>query len=408
MEMKKRIIKRIAIAALPLIMGTTLSSCTSVEKKSEENTVSVEQTTETSESTTEISTVETKTEEKEIETPKEEVKSGKLNVYDDASVEETVEEFYEENKEYIERNGISKDQIRDIIYVLNDRFTEDKNNNGKAIIDETSSDWAYAIINTMLYSDELIQKMDNIITTEVSGYDTNNDWVITKHPSLIPLIDENLAGSSIVISELTEYEALRDYEIDYMNENNKIDVDKIDQYIIKNEVTDINRNSNAISSVQGIGQQYTMAAMHYAALNMDAKVNTDVIFLQVPQYDNIPAIKINATNAERDLESLYISLMESRGEDEIDLYNNVVTDVQTLVKAKKTSEEIAKYIEMKYSDIKIDDSNLIIRYYMFRETMAIEQYDNIMCSTYGRVHNLFEDLKQRNLYNKNKTLTLTC
>lgn len=399
----KRTKKRIVMVSLALAMGSALTSCTSIKKNNEEPTTLVETTDEiTSEdiTTTEEITTETIT--------TEEVVSDKLNVYDDASVERTVDKFYEDYKEYIERNGISKDQIRDIIFVLNDRYTEEKNNNGKAISDETSSKWALALINNMLYSDEIIQKMDNIITTEVSGYDTNNDWKVSKQPSLIPLIDENLAGSSIVISELQEYEALRDYEVEYMNEHNKIDVDKIDQYVIKNEVVDINRNENAISSVQGIGQEYIMAATHYAALNMDAKANTGVIYLQVPQYDNIAAIKINPTNAERDLESLFISLMESRSEEEIDKYNDVITTVQTLIKAKKPSDEIAEYVEMNYNDISIDDSNIIIRYYMFRETMAIEYYDNFMCNSYNKIHNIYEDLKQRNLYNKNKTLTLGC
>ena len=400
----KRTKKRIAMVSLAFAMGSALTSCTSIKKNNEEPTTLVETTDEiTSEdiTTTEEITTETIT--------TEEVVSDKLNVYDDASVERTVDNYYERYKEYIEKNGISKDQIRDVIFVLNDRYTEEKNNKGMAIIDETSSKWALTIINSILYSDEIIQKMDNIITTEETGFDTNNDWKIVEQPSLIPLIDENIADSSILISELKEFESLRDHEVNYMNKNNKIDVDTIDKYIIKNEVVDINKNENAVSSVQGIGQQYVMAATHFHSLNMAAKANTGVIYLQVPQYDNIPTIKINPTNGERDLESLYISLMESSSEEEIDKYNKVISDVQTLVKAKKPADEISEYIEMNYSDVKIDDSNIIIRYYMFRETMQIEAYDNIMCSTFGRIDNLFNDLKEKKQYNKNnKKLILNC
>ena len=369
-DTKERIIKKIAIVAMTIAMGPSIQGCTSLTKTETSNKTTYEQTEDAN--VNENNTENIENTEKLTET--EEVSSDKLNINDNASIEKTVDNFYEEYKEYCDLHGINKDQIRNLIFVINDKYTDE---NGNLLFDDDMTVLiTYAIANDMLYSSSISQKIDNIITTEVSGYDTNNDWKIEKHPSLIPLVDESLAGSSIVVSELKEYETLRDYEIDYMNENNKIDVDAIDKYVIKNEVIDVNKNSNPVSSVYKNGQLYLMAATHTAILNMDAKVNTNVIYLQVPQYDNIPAIKINPTNAETDMESLFISLMESRSPEEREVFNNVITDVQTLINAKKTDGEIAEYIEMKYSDVKIDDSNLIIRYYKYRDTMQITAYEN--------------------------------
>lgn len=400
-DTKERIIKKIAIVAMTIAMGPSIQGCTSLTKTETSNKTTYEQTEDAN--VDENNTENIENTEKLTET--EEVSSDKLNINDNASIEKTVDNFYEEYKEYCDLHGINKDQIRNLIFVINDKYTDE---NGNLLFDDDMTVLiTYAIANDMLYSSSISQKIDNIITTEVSGYDTNNDWKIEKHPSLIPLVDESLAGSSIVVSELKEYETLRDYEIDYMNENNKIDVDAIDKYVIKNEVIDVNKNSNPVSSVYKNGQLYLMAATHTAILNMDAKVNTNVIYLQVPQYDNIPAIKINPTNAETDMESLFISLMESRSPEEREVFNNVITDVQTLINAKKTDGEIAEYIEMKYSDVKIDDSNLIIRYYKYRDTMQITAYENIKCNAQAKTIEQINSKRKNKEYSKGKQLIYT-
>ena len=297
----KNTIKKFAVTLVIPVLGS-LSACGSNTNVTNEPTTSAstnantENTTASKELTTTSSTEkQTASNEKQTESTEKEteaatqapvVVSDTLNIDDNASIENTVDKVYLDNKTFFDQSGMSKDDIRAMILVINDKFT---NEDGTPAINPEIMNRGFDGINIVLYSDGLIQKMDNVNTVD---YDVDK-FKLEKQPSIIDLIDANKSGGAILADEVKEYEKLRDYEVDYMNKEGKIDVEAINQAVIKNEVTDINENSNPMSSVRGIGQQYLMASTHLYRLNMAAVANNpDGIYLRAPEYDGTITVKI--------------------------------------------------------------------------------------------------------------------
>ena len=81
-----------------------------------------------------------------------------LDINNDASIEAIVEESYNTYNEFYTKYGISKDQVRDIVFVLNDKYTDSE---GKLIIDEDRASEAYMNIKVIVgqSDDAILQKI---------------------------------------------------------------------------------------------------------------------------------------------------------------------------------------------------------------------------------------------------------
>ena len=138
---------------------------------------------------------------------------GELDINSNGSIENIVDESYETYQEFYDDHGINKDQIRDMIFVLNDKYTDE---DGNLVIDEDRAQEAYSNIERVLGNagSAILQKMDNINTIEIDpeiGKDIDNSWDIIAHPSLVPLIDKNISGGKATAEKVAEFEELRDY-----------------------------------------------------------------------------------------------------------------------------------------------------------------------------------------------------
>ena len=376
----KDILKRLAVAfSIPTLMGT-LAACGSTKDVTSEPTTSAstdantENTTASEEVTTDATEKVTTEKATEASTQAPIVVSDTLDINDNVSIENTVDKIYLDNKTFFDQSGMSKDDIRAMILVINDKFT---NEDGTPAINPEIMNRGFDGINIVLYSDGFIQKMDNVNTVD---YDVDK-FELEKQPSLVDFIDVNISGGAVLADEVKEYEKLRDYEVDYMNKEGKLDVEAINQAVIKNEVTDINENSNPMSSVRGIGQQYLMASTHLYRLNMAAVANNyDGIYLRAPEYDGINTVKINYTSGERDVigavERLIIDGLLPE-----ETYNNVVTIIKKELELNKSDKEIIEAVGAEY-EIKMDYRNLILADVKARMSMASTSYLDVQCSRY--------------------------
>ena len=364
---------KLTIVGLAIALG--LTGCSNPVSKKEEPTTKIESVQErdldvvTTESTTEAIT----------EEKVEEVVSSELDITNNASIENVLDENYEKYIEFYEDHGISKDQLRDVIFVLNDKYTGD---DGKLIIDEDRASEAYSNINKMLGSEgsAILQSMDNINTIENDpeiGKDIDNSWDIVAHPSFVPLLDKNISGGKATAEKIAEFEELRDLEIKVMNETNKYDRESINNFVIKMEIGDYNNNQDNMDNINKNGQKYLLAAYKNTALNFAAKANNQTIYLE--GYTAIDEnIKINPTNEERFLENDVITLVQE-GLLDADTVNNITNEVITREGLGYTVEE--KDLLEKYT-ISGDDLKLVMSYAHYLTTMANHKHQKDMCDEY--------------------------
>ncbi|MBR3116551.1 MAG: hypothetical protein IKF36_01595 [Bacilli bacterium] len=368
---KKTIKELIFRVALVTALATGFTACGKNNTNNSGTEVVADASTKVSEKPEEVITEKEteKTTEATSETKKELV--GSLNVEDNASIEATVDTIYNDNKEFYEKNAIDKDTIRDMIFVINDKYTDE---DGNVIIDNGRIDKASAAIDTVMYSDTFRQKIDNVNTKE---FDVDK-FECMSHPSLTKYVDLNLAGSKALVEEIEEYETVRDHEIDVMNKTGETDLDAIYDYVIKQEVTDINYDSNNIGSFAKNGQKYVAALTHVNGLRMAAAMNNHTIYLEAEVYGNIETVKINFTQDERDLNATVETLMRE-GLITEENYENAVSYVEVAEELNLTDEEMAKQFSNKYY-ISLNDSNLLIAYAKNIMKMEVTGWNNIACT----------------------------
>lgn len=360
-----KINKKSALGVCLAVLLST-SGCGNVKKESTPETAQTKSVVET---TQDIEVVTT-------EATTEAVVTEGLDINNNVSIEKTVDESYERYNEFYTSHGISKDQLRDVIFILNDKYTDEF---GKLIINEDRASEAYSNIKKMLGNtgSSMLQSMDNINTIEydpVNGKDIDNSWLICEHPSFVPLIDRNIAGGQATIEKISEYEELRDHEIKLMNETNKYDREAINNFVINMEIGDYNTNQDNMDNITKNGQKYLLAAYKYAALDFAAIANINTIYLE--GYSGVEEnIKINPTDEERFLESDVITMLQE-GLIDVDTFNNITTEVIAREGLGYTVEE--KDLLEKYT-ISGDELRLIMSYSHYLTTMANHKYHKDMC-----------------------------
>ncbi|MBO5530737.1 MAG: hypothetical protein J5970_05000 [Bacilli bacterium] len=376
----------------------------------------------TTEATEEVVTA---TESEAVEVTNDTFIDGDLDIYNDSSIEHEAEENYNDFKEFYDNHGIDKDQIEDMIYVLNDKYTDES---GNAIIDNARAEDAYANIDTVMgadVDDEIIQKIDNIntinyqyaeddseefieqqesISEEVD--DANSNWTIEEYPTFDNLVDTDIAGGAKTAEKLSEYVEMRNTVIDGLNKD-VIEKDTIAEYIKKQEVTDYNANQDGMNAIKGNGQKYAIASSKNAALQMAAPAFYTETYL--PGYDAIDQnIKINPTNEEIFLENTIIDMIEAGTLDKdaanavIDeIGNNTITDeTGALTYTGEEDTLIEKY------GLTNDQFRMLMSYSFYRTTMAYVKDKEVMCEEKNETHNEIDKLlnnkeSKNDLTNKN-------
>lgn len=312
-----------------------------------------------------------------------------LDINNDASIEAIVEESYNTYNEFYTKYGISKDQVRDIVFVLNDKYTDSE---GKLIIDEDRASEAYMNIKVIVgqSDDAILQKIDNINTIEYAKenlddeqvqsvakeVEANNDWKIVTHPTLVTLIDKNVAGGLATIEEISEWEKERDHQIDVMNSTNTYDRESINNYVINQEITEYNSNTDNMNNINRNGQKYVIAVANFTSLNIAAKENPYTIYLE--GYEAIDQnIKINPTNEERFLENDVITLVQE-GLLDASIVDSIMDETRSYAKLGYSVTEIEEILHEKYT---IDSASLrlVVSYAHYLTTMANDKYLDVEC-----------------------------
>ena len=158
----------------------------------------------TTEATEEVVTA---TESEAIEVTNDTFIDGDLDIYNNASIEHEAEENYNDFKEFYDNHGIDKDQIEDMIYVLNDKYTDES---GNAISDNARAEDAYANIDTVMgadVDDEIIQKIDNINTINYQYAEDDSEEFIAQQESISEEVDE--ANSTWTIEEYPTFDEIK-------------------------------------------------------------------------------------------------------------------------------------------------------------------------------------------------------
>lgn len=360
---------KLSVACLALALG--LTGCNSNKVRND--------LPDTTESTTTATT--------EITTEENNLVSEELNINDNISIENVLDENYNTYKEFYTEEGISKDDLRDVIFVLNDKY---QNEDGKLLLDEARVHNAYSIIRRMLVSDSIYQSMDNINTIESDeeiGKQIDNNWNIPTHPSFVTLIDKNISGGEATIEKIKEFEELRNHEVEVMNETNKIDVESINNFVVKMEIDDYNNNEANISKVKKNGQKFLLGAYKFKALDLAAKANPHTIYLE--GYEGIDKnIKINPTNEESFLESDIITMIEL-GDIDGTMVEEVISFYESNGFASTTEEDLIKKFGM--SDEKL---KLVLSYVQYAISMANHKYDVLMCNSEAKTVMDIESIKE--------------
>lgn len=282
---------------------------------------SEEETASATEATTEV-------EEKDVDT----FVPGDLDIDSNASIENEVEAIYEANAEWYDDRGMDKDEIRDLIFVANDKYTDEE---GNLIIDEDRAQEAYANIERIMGNagSPILQKMDNINTIEYEKdseiglqVSEENNWNIIEYPSLTQYIDTDKAGGKVTVEKLEEFEELRDYEVKTMNETGKYDRDRINEFVDNMEITKYNSNGGNKGGTDKNGQEYIIAAYKDAALQFAAKANPNWIYLEGYGYDDVYFRVGNIANLQKVVDKVDDSVDNRYEETETGMYVRKVAD----------------------------------------------------------------------------------
>lgn len=343
----------------------------------------------------EHATEEASTETQTTESVSEEYVSEGLNAEADASIEEIVDESYEEYQEFYDSVGIDKDQIRNMIFFVNDKYET---------LTEDELGLAYCNIERIMLPYKVSQKIDNINTIANGDITPEQDGVIIPNiPKISSFVDQNKSGGKITVRKMQEWEEELAKQVKLMNEEGTFDVDSINAFIKKNEVTDYNNDDTGLSSSTVTGFRFVLSDQHKYALRMAGAMQPQVNFIE--GNEGIDDIKINAFNEERKIEDLVENLKEENlldaatSEKVVDYVTNLYQNGETI-----TPQEIAESY-----GLSIDNSNLLIDYAIYLSTMAFYQYERIDCNlkreALDKRNNLSKDTSMNN--NKKKMLVYT-
>lgn len=403
--MNKRLLKnKKFLATLVLSAALLLTGCNSNKTEDVNTGTPVESQADNNETATNTDAITTENNAEFIE----------LNIDDNASIEHFVDETYNQYYDFYSTYGISKDQIRDIVFVLNDKYTDE---DGKLVIDEDKALEAYANIKVIegQSDDSITQKIDNINYIEdaiahpedekaqeiAAEIDANNNWKIEVHPTLVPLFDKNVSGGQAAIEKVSKWEEERDFQIEVLNTYTYGDSESINRcresinnYVINQEITEYNNDTNNTNKVNRNGQKFAVAVANFTALNIAAKENPYTIYLE--GYNAIDEnIKINPTDEERFLENDIITLV-NEGLIDATTANSIIEESKSYVKLGYSVTEIEEILHEKYT---IDDAKLrlLVSYANYLTTMANDKYLDVECDEEAET---YDDINiKRNNYN---------
>lgn len=406
---KFKIKKLVATGLIASMILSVLSGCDKSNKQVENTEATTVATSTATEATSTEAAVEETTESVTFV-------DGDLDIDNDASIEHEVNSNFNKYEESYVSMGIDKDALRNVVLVLNDKYTDSE---GNVIISEEDAKKAYSDIKKMLgiNGSQFIQKIDNINSIEFAdkleedfegtllsvGYDSetisyidrdqfisdsrsvadeisaSNDWEILEYPSFDNLVDQDKAGGKVLVEKLNEYKSLIDDESNMMNSQNKFDKERINSFVKDMEITDYNASEDAMNSLEGNGQLFTLAALKNGALQFAAKMNYTETYL--PGYDSIEEnIKINATNEEIFLENDILTL-EEQGKLDSDVLDSSVTYIIRQEGLGYTVEE--EEILDKYA-VDSDTARIMLSYAHYLTTMAYYKYEADMCTQFDK------------------------
>ena len=385
MEKRNKINKRLISMILAGMLTFAPVGCGKANTKTADTTAPATQTT--TEATTEDIEVVT------TEATTEEVVAEGLDITNNASIEKVVDESYEKYQEFYDETGIDKDQIRNMIFFINDKYTDEA---GSPVFTEDEMALAYCNVERIMLPSKVSQKIDNINTINNGDIKPEDDGIIIPEiPKISDFIDQNISGGKITARKTKEWEDELDKQRKLMNESRTFDIDSINAFIKKNEVTDFNNDDTGLSSSTVNGFLFVISDQHKYALRMAGAMQPQVIYIE--GNDGIDEIKINAYNEERKVEDLVENLKE-----------------ENLLDAAKT-DEVVNYVVALYENgqattpeeiaaaygLGIDNSDLLIDYAIFLSTMEYYQYERIDCNRKRQAHD-----KLNEIITNNKTSSL--
>ena len=386
MEKRNKINKKLISMILAGMLTFAPVGCGKANTKTADTTAPATQTT-TEATTEDIEVVTTEATTEEV------VVTDELDVTNNASIEKVVDESYEKYQEFYEETGIDKDQIRNMIFFINDAYTDEA---GSPVFTEDEMALAYCNVERIMLPYKVSQKIDNIYTINNGDIKPEDDGIIIPEiPKISDFIDQNKSGGKITARKTKEWEDELEKQRKLMNESRTFDIDSINAFIKKNEVTDFNNDDTGLSSSTVNGFLFVISDQHKYALRMAGAMQPQVIYIE--GNDGIDEIKINAYNEERKVEDLVENLKE-----------------ENLLDAAKT-DEVVNYVVALYENgqattpeeiaaaygLGIDNSDLLIDYAIFLSTMEYYQYERIDCNRKRQAHD-----KLNEIITNNKTSSL--
>lgn len=385
MEKRNKVNKKLISMILAGMLTFAPVGCGKANTKTADTTAPATQTT--TEATTEDIEVVT------TEATTEAVVTDGLDITNNASIEKVVDESYEKYQEFYEETGIDKDQIRNMIFFINDKYTDEA---GSPVFTEDEMALAYCNVERIMLPYKVSQKIDNINTINNGDIKPEDDGIIIPEiPKISDFIDQNISGGKITARKTKEWEDELEKQRKLMNESRTFDIDSINAFIKKNEVTDFNNDDTGLSSSTVNGFLFVISDQHKYALRMAGAMQPQVIYIE--GNDGIDEIKINASNEERKIEDIIENLKE-----------------ENLLDAAKT-DEVVNYVVALYENgqattpeeiaaaygLGIDNSDLLIDYAIFLSTMEYYQYERIDCNRKRQAHD-----KLNEIITNNKTSSL--
>lgn len=378
MKINGRKLKVISVSTV-LATGLILTGCGihGCSRKDDNNTIEETTILANLESTEEPTTVEkiiekTIEETKEVETTEivtSEVETTELETKFDENlyIESIVENYYEDNKDYLTKQGIGEDEIRDMYFVINDKVVDE---DGNLLITTSDSIKAFANIKDLMYPFEVIQKVYHI-NDKKHGYEVEDNIELEILPSVKPLIDTRITGSNFAVDKIEEYDEVT-YKLITDLQEDTYNPELLANYVKKLYIEDpINCNVNT-EKINANGQRLLVDIAYNNALQMAAITNDS---------EYIDVIKINPSYEELELENEIYQLEASGLLDEYvvaEAINNNIVSKEILMEKYGVSydaaSKISKFIEHRtkmastVSEIAIcDDETLIINMIKERE-----------------------------------------
>lgn len=316
---------------------------------------------------------------------------GELNINNDLSVSERVDELYRDYEDYWNYRGLDKNDITNILYVLNEKTTDSE---GNAIIKtEEELNKVISNIKEIVMPSNLIKKAEKIRRVK-DGKDDEKileeyDYNMPEIPLISRLLDLNKGGAEFTASKLDEYQTEIEYQRVLMNDD-EYDLESMDEFIRVIERYDSESSEVGDQNTDDHSHLWLLSYSKKKALNLDGTMKPDDEHWVYDEY-GYQLAKVSKTDEERKREDIIEEYKNKYG----DSFNSVMSELEEDKTEGLTIDNQYILDSYNYDWMNEELASIIVNYLIDESQMAYRKQEEIAYNHQWQIEKEFKDVMSK-------------